>query len=46
MKTKLIVITFILMPVFAAYAESKYYVRMADSEIKRNPEAWMLDFSN
>ncbi|MBP8967533.1 MAG: glycoside hydrolase family 88 protein, partial [Paludibacteraceae bacterium] len=25
--------------------ESKYYVRMADSEMKRNPESWMLDFS-
>ncbi len=22
-----------------------YFVRMADSEMKRNPEAWMLDFS-
>lgn len=25
-------------------AKSKYYVRMADSEMKRNPESWMLDF--
>ncbi|MDR0232820.1 MAG: glycoside hydrolase family 88 protein [Dysgonamonadaceae bacterium] len=24
---------------------AKYYVRMADSEMKRNPESWMLDFS-
>lgn len=23
----------------------KYYVRMADSEMARNPESWMLDFS-
>lgn len=23
----------------------KYYILMADSEIKRNPEGWMLDFS-
>ncbi|MFA7583823.1 MAG: glycoside hydrolase family 88 protein, partial [Proteiniphilum sp.] len=22
-----------------------YYVRMADSEIQRNPESWMVDFS-
>lgn len=22
----------------------KYYIRMADSEMKRNPESWMLDF--
>ena len=26
-------------------AKDKYYVRMADSEMKRNPEGWMLDFS-
>lgn len=26
-------------------AKEKYYQRMADSEIKRNPEPWMLDFS-
>ena len=25
--------------------QAKYYVRMADSEMKRNPESWMLDFS-
>ena len=25
--------------------KSRYYVRMADSEMKRNPESWMLDFS-
>ncbi|KAA6331113.1 Unsaturated rhamnogalacturonyl hydrolase YteR [termite gut metagenome] len=24
---------------------TKYYIRMADSEIMRNPEPWMLDFS-
>ena len=26
-------------------AEKKYFVRMADSEMKRNPESWMVDFS-
>jgi Predicted unsaturated glucuronyl hydrolase involved in regulation of bacterial surface properties, and related proteins len=26
-------------------AQNKYSVRMADSEMKRNPESWMLDFS-
>ena len=26
--------------------KAKYYVRMADSEMKRNPESWMLDFSS
>jgi unsaturated rhamnogalacturonyl hydrolase len=30
----------------SASAGYKYYVRMADSEMKRNPEAWMLDFSS
>lgn len=25
--------------------EDKYFVRLSDSEIKRNPESWMLDFS-
>jgi unsaturated rhamnogalacturonyl hydrolase len=28
-----------------AKQEAKNYVRMADSEIQRNPESWMLDFS-
>ena len=31
--------------VLVAEAGQKNYVLMADSEIKRNPEAWMLDFS-
>jgi unsaturated rhamnogalacturonyl hydrolase len=26
--------------------DTKNYVRMADSEMKRNPESWMLDFSS
>jgi unsaturated rhamnogalacturonyl hydrolase len=26
-------------------AKPKYYVRMADSEMKRNPESWMIDFA-
>lgn len=26
-------------------SDAKYYVWMADSEMKRNPESWMLDFS-
>ncbi|HEY5590502.1 MAG TPA: glycoside hydrolase family 88 protein [Paludibacter sp.] len=26
-------------------ANPKYYSRMADSEIKRNPESWMVDFA-
>jgi Predicted unsaturated glucuronyl hydrolase involved in regulation of bacterial surface properties, and related proteins len=27
-------------------ATDPYYVRMADSEMKRNPESWMVDFSD
>ena len=26
-------------------AKQKYYIRMADSEMKRNPESWMVDFA-
>jgi unsaturated rhamnogalacturonyl hydrolase len=28
-----------------ALGQVRYYMRMADSEMQRNPEAWMLDFS-
>ena len=45
MKLRLIVLllicSFFVLP---STAKSKYYVRMADSEMKRNPESWMLDF--
>lgn len=27
------------------FAGQKYYIKMADSEMKRNPESWMLDFA-
>lgn len=27
------------------FAGKKYFVKMADSEMKRNPESWMLDFA-
>lgn len=30
---------------FIPFYGQKFYVRMADSEMKRNPESWMLDFS-
>ncbi len=35
----------ILIPGVFIIAGGKYYEKMADSEMKRNPEAWMLDFS-
>ena len=45
MKKIVIVATLILGFTFTACAGKKYYVKMADSEIKRNPESWMVDFS-
>lgn len=38
----LVVLLFFTVPMFAS---QKYYIRMADSEIKRNPQSWMVDFS-
>lgn len=40
-----IILLFLLASVAMVEAQQKYYIRMADSEIKRNPEPWMLDFS-
>ncbi|MDR1882698.1 MAG: glycoside hydrolase family 88 protein [Prevotella sp.] len=45
MKVKLLVLLLSMASVFTVEARTKYYVRMVDSEIKRNPESWMLDFS-
>ena len=28
-----------------SFASKPYYIRMADSEMKRNPQSWMVDFS-
>ena len=41
---KLLILICISFLSFGAFAQ-KNYVRMVDSEMKRNPEAWMLDFS-
>ncbi|MEN9918849.1 MAG: hypothetical protein RL662_1285 [Bacteroidota bacterium] len=43
--TKALFCLLCLASAFVAEAQTKYYTRMADSEMKRNPEAWMLDFS-
>ena len=40
-----IILLFLLASVTNTGAQQKFFVRMADSEIKRNPESWMLDFS-
>lgn len=45
MKIQLLSILLSLASVLMMEAKDKYYVRMADSEMKRNPEGWMLDFS-
>lgn len=40
-----IILIFLLASVTMTEAQQKFFVRMADSEMKRNPEPWMLDFS-
>ena len=41
---KLILLFFSVISVLQSFGQ-KNYVQMTDSEMKRNPEAWMLDFS-
>ncbi len=45
MKVKLLLLLLSLSAALFAGDGTKYYIRLADSEIKRNPEPWMLDFS-
>ncbi len=45
MKVRLLILLLSVVSIVAIEAQTKYYVRLADSEIKRNPESWMLDFS-
>lgn len=45
MKIKIFILLFIASSASFMSAKSKYYVQMTDSEMKRNPESWMLDFS-
>jgi len=40
-----IICIFLLASIVMVEAKQKYYIHMADSEIIRNPEPWMLDFS-
>lgn len=44
-KQFLSVILFFLASLTLVEASNKNYVKMTDSEMKRNPESWMLDFS-
>lgn len=45
MKTKVFLLLLLVSSTTWVSSQEKYYVKMADSEMKRNPEAWMLDFS-
>lgn len=45
MKVKLLSVLLFLASVLSTEAKTKYYTWLSDSEMKRNPEGWMLDFS-
>ncbi|MDR0824835.1 MAG: glycoside hydrolase family 88 protein [Prevotella sp.] len=45
MKVILLAILLSLSSALFAGDGTKYYIRLSDSEMKRNPEGWMLDFS-
>lgn len=45
MKAKLPILTFFLVFSICVNASKPYYKRMADSEMKRNPQSWMVDYS-
>lgn len=45
LKTLLIISFLLIFFQYTPITASKNYIMMADSEIQRNPEAWMLDFS-
>jgi unsaturated rhamnogalacturonyl hydrolase len=45
MKKNLLIACLAVLVSLPAAGQRKYYQRMADSEMKRSPEAWMLDFS-
>lgn len=45
-KIYILSIILILFTLFKAEAKEKYYIKMANSEMVRNPESWMIDFSD
>ncbi len=46
MKTKIQLLSILFLISFlTAHAAKPYYIRMCDSEMKRNPQSWMVDFS-
>lgn len=44
-KIKSIIFLFFVLNIVQLTAKPKYYQQMADSEMKRYPESWMIDFS-
>lgn len=45
-KQKVLILVVFLASIVSVEAKNKYYQQMADSEMKRNPESWQLDFSS
>lgn len=45
-KQKVLILVVFLASIVSVEAKDKYYQQMADSEMKRNPESWQLDFSS
>lgn len=44
-KSKLVLSILFVVFTISLQAKDKYYQQMADSEMKRNPQSWMIDFS-
>ena len=45
MKFGLVIVFSLITSFVAVNASQKYYVQMANSQMKRNPESWMIDFA-
>ena len=45
MKFRLVIVFSLITAFVAVNASQKYYVQMANSQMKRNPESWMIDFA-
>ena len=45
MKFRLVIIFSLITAFVAVNASQKYYVQMANSQMKRNPQSWMIDFA-
>ena len=45
MKFRLVIVFSLITAFVAVNASQKYYVQMANSQMKRNPQSWMIDFA-